>query len=346
MLSSISSSKERAPNTRWYLVWLSTLSIVFIVLAILEFSWRDAGHKPSVTDDISMWTQKRQLAIPRDGKSSSVVALLGASRLQLSISLDVLEQEFPENRFIQLSVDGHHPLAALRDLSIDPNFDGIILCSVTIGSFTRRRLWDQQPWVDYYHRSYTLNTNLNRSVSTAIQSRFAIVNPRIRLTEVVKGVVEQGRLPQPFYITTFHDRSRLADYDNTNVDELKRNYYQKKLLASSQSSATSERVDAILKILHHIKPWVDSIKHKGGKVVFVRLPTSEAHLKMTQQSFPRHLIWDRISGITGATTLHFLDYPSLQAFNLPDYSHVNGVDVNRFTRELSIVLKNEGVLIH
>jgi hypothetical protein len=44
---------------------------------------------------------------------------------------------------------------------------------------------------------------------------------------------------------------------------------------------------------------------------------------------------------TGAPGIHFEDYPELQGFNMPEWSHMTGADADRFTAALYGVIDRD-----
>ncbi len=71
---------------------------------------------------------------------------------------------------------------------------------------------------------------------------------------------------------------------------------------------------------------VRRIQSRGGRVVFVRFPTSGEHWQIDQLKYPKSEFWDLIGGSTVAQTIHFVDHPALRQFELPDTSHLDFSD--------------------
>ena len=71
---------------------------------------------------------------------------------------------------------------------------------------------------------------------------------------------------------------------------------------------------------------------------------SEEHLGIDERAFPRELYWDAYARVAPATMIEFRDDPAFADFVLPDSSHIDGVDVARFTAALARVLERRGLV--
>ena len=87
-----------------------------------------------------------------------------------------------------------------------------------------------------------------------------------------------------------------------------------------------------------------AIERRGGKVVFVRMPTSDEHWALDESKYPKALYWDRFAAVAEATAIHFLDVPGLAGFECPDTSHLDTRDSVAFTGRLVHELLDRGVI--
>jgi hypothetical protein len=55
---------------------------------------------------------------------------------------------------------------------------------------------------------------------------------------------------------------------------------------------------------------------------------------------PRVAFWDRLIESSGTLGIHFEDYPELQDFRCPEWSHLTSEDASEFTRRLMPILEN------
>jgi hypothetical protein len=94
--------------------------------------------------------------------------------------------------------------------------------------------------------------------------------------------------------------------------------------------------------IHYINELVSAIEKRGGKVVFVRFPTSKKIWDIDEGRFPKSLYWDVFAELSLAKTLHFKDFESLSGFDLPDGSHLDQKDKVEFTENLAeIIFRNK-----
>ena len=85
----------------------------------------------------------------------------------------------------------------------------------------------------------------------------------------------------------------------------------------------------------HGKKCTRTLRARGGDVVLVRFPASGPVYSSEERSFPRSLSWEPLLRATNVTGVNFADYPQLQGYNLPEWSHMSAADAPRFTRALA-----------
>ncbi len=79
---------------------------------------------------------------------------------------------------------------------------------------------------------------------------------------------------------------------------------------------------------------VAKLRARGVPVLFLREPSVDNYLAYEQRVFPREATWDVLLAKTGAPGIHFQDYPQLQGYTLPEWSHMTGAEADRFTAAL------------
>jgi len=331
-----SDSASRAPELRWRYVWIGVCVFTVAIIWPSEAFWRARGHRPSVVDDPSLWAyHRRQVS---DQKTQ--VVLLGASRMQLGFSTDVYQDRFPEVPIAMLAINGKHPIATLRDLAEDDKFRGKVICAVTAYSFLSTA-WDgQQEYVDYFHHSGP-NQLLEPALKSWIQARFVAFTPNLSLIRIITKACRDHRLPDPQCLVTKFDRSCLADYSLIDIEEHRKVRVAKVRNGMATPSASfelwSEDATAVGAIVRRIS-------ERGGRVVFVRFPTTDEHWEIDEQRYPKRVNWDQLANLTGAETIHFRDVPSLAHFDCPDTSHLDCRDAPKFTAALLDELVERGIL--
>lgn len=340
MHSCTSSSDRTCPEGPWLRTWLLTILVAAALLLGWETALRRMGHRANVIDDEALWAGQRARVYTRDGQKALV--LLGDCRMQLGLVPEVLRDRFDGHRVVQLSIQETSPVAVLRDLAADAKFDGIVVCGLD-ARLLCRDMWEmQQPYVDYYHKKFTLNTRLNRLFTTLVQRTFASANPQWQWDDLAIRLARRQPLPAPYYIETHADRSRLADYDLVDLEVHRKWAYDRIRWLSTNRELPGE--EQWLRDAMEVEEWVRAIQGRGGRVVFVQLPTTGPHLRFSEMVFPKAAYWDAFAARTSALCLHFQDVPRLADFDCPDTSHLDRADAPRFTRELGKVLQDHGVL--
>jgi len=337
--SSIFSSNADYPKGGWLKTWLLALALSGTLLLGWEAVLRSLGHRPTVVDDKALWAVQRD-RVYTDCCETPVV-LLGDCRMQLDVVPQVLRDRLPHTRIVQLAVEQTSPVAVLRDLASDERFRGIVLCALS-ERLLCKDMWDtQQPYVDFYHAQYTLNEKLNRLLSTAVQRTFTVVHPELRLDDVIVSLVKTRRLPSPYYIEIHADRSRLGDYSHQDLQAHRAWVLgrAKWLYTESELPGARQWLQEAVEIEKHVQ----AIQGRGGRVVFLRLPTTGDHFTYDEFMFPKEMYWDLFAAQTSALCIHFKDLPQLSAFDCPDTSHLDRRDAPRFTRELAKVLEDRGL---
>jgi hypothetical protein len=84
-----------------------------------------------------------------------------------------------------------------------------------------------------------------------------------------------------------------------------------------------------------IAAMVERIQGRGGRVVFVAMPSSGLVRDIDERRFPKELFWNRFITIVKAPAVHFEDVAALSRFTCPDGSHLDMRDQMEFTRALA-----------
>jgi hypothetical protein len=93
-------------------------------------------------------------------------------------------------------------------------------------------------------------------------------------------------------------------------------------------------------LIASVKADVDAIHARGGRVVFVRFPSTGKLLEVELERWPREAYFDRLVSETGAVGVHYDDHPGLSGFDCPEWSHLSRVDAVTFTRNLIPLIRD------
>lgn len=305
----------------------------------IDRHWRARGYVPAVIDSMSLWAQQRDRVYSQE---RTPLVLLGASRIQLGIDMPLLRERLPAYRPVMLAINGHYPLAALRDLADDEDFRGVVLCDIESRGFEPVHREMQQPYVDHYRTRWTPSGRVHRILLTAWQRHALIANPDFGALASLRRWLGGGGAPWKSYVRYRRDRSGDADYAGIDAVPYAKAFadgYRHVLAAHPPSPPDRWLADVAL-----VRGWIERIHARGGEVIFYNTPTAGALRKLVDDAYPAGQYWDRLGTALDAPTLDYREIPALTAIALPDGSHVDYRDKPAYTRALVDTLIERGWL--
>ena len=329
-------------NARWLLTWGLAAAITLGGWLAFEYYWRGQGYAPTVMDSFDLWSQHRARAV----KSAPPlrVALLGASRIQYGISPPVFRDEAHKMGLnvdpIMLAVNGHYPLAALRDLSEDEKFVGVALVGIDSRGMDRKHWEMQAKHAQNYHHEWSPSREVHRRILTRIQEYAIAARPDFAAVTLIKRQLDGVGPPYKEYVTFERDRAGATDYRKSDIAAIRGARVAD--LKKFYPMYTPPKADVWLNEMREVVRWVERIDARGGKVVFYREPVSGEHIEMDEERFPREKYWDKLIAIMPATIIDFRDYPEL-VIDTPDTSHIDSKDIDRHTRALVQLLHTKKI---
>lgn len=335
MRSSTSSFERAVPAGRWGATWLVVVVVVAAAVTRFELFVRDRGYRPSVKDDAHAWAWQRA----RIGDSPRTIALLGSSRIMLAFAPSAFAEALPGWRYVQLAINGTTPIGTLQDLARDDSFAGVALVDVSEGAFYRGSWNSQDAYIAAYHRRYrSIGAMAERWLATEVQSRLALL--AMRGVHTFAKLARTGAWPKPPYVVTSPDRTRFADFSMTDVERQRRVRVE---WIATWDRTTADPAPWLADALE-VEAAVAQIQARGGRVVYVRMPTCDERWEADEAQMPRALFWDRLAEQSRAVMIHFKDHPELSKFPCPDTSHIASKDGPEFTRSLLAIMRERGVL--
>jgi len=326
-------------RSRTIAVVLLAALIAALALGAWEWHWRQSGYEPALYDDRDLWSQHRLRTVSVDqGYNFTVV---GASRIQLAFSTREFERLLPDWHATSLAINGHYPLAVLDDLAADEAFAGIALVAIDGRGLAHWYRDMSEPWVRHYRRDFGPQRRIERHLLTAAQQSLVVAGSPFNLVRRVSGWID-GQVPPRPYAMLQRDRTIAADYERANVPGLRAHFAD--ALAADYRARPAPSPELWLDDLGSVARAVQAIQQRGGRVVFLRMPTADEHWRLDRENYPRAQYWDLLAGAVGAMTIHFQDEPGLAELNLPDTSHIDQSDRASFTRTLVATLRERGVL--
>jgi len=345
----VPSDTRQVPVHQWGRILLVVLAFECALVASWEIFWRHRDFLPGDYEDTpAVWELQRERA------TAAATVLIGSSRMWEDVNLGTWQQTTGD-RPVQLAIAGRNPQPVLADLAADPLFHGLVVCEVTPYLFY---VEPEALTTDIMRkgRSQTLSQRAANRIDMLLESQLAFIDNETRLSTLWK------RLPLPRRAGTFPVREvpkgheMHADRDTRmwrriETDSDYRALFQGLwLFYAGGPQPTLEEQPPSLQTAHpRIQAIVDQaatrvardvakIRARGGDVVFVRFPASGPVYWSEARSFPRAWSWEPLLQKTAATGVNFVDYPQLQGYNLPEWSHMSAADAPRFTQALATLV--------
>ena len=79
---------------------------------------------------------------------------------------------------------------------------------------------------------------------------------------------------------------------------------------------------------------IATLRARGVKVVFVRMPVQGPLVQKEEAIVPLAFGWGRLVQENGVPAINFADHPELSSFTLPEWSHLSAPDSVEFTKRL------------
>jgi hypothetical protein len=329
------------------------LMVVLVLAAIIswEFYLRNKGVKIAYDDEEPLWSHKRAM-VYEPAESSTV--FIGSSRIKFDLDTDTWEK-ITGDHAILLAIEGSNPLPVLHDLADDEKFRGKLIIDVTEPLFFFRNpyaLAKPEKNITYY-KDITPAQKASFPLNHFLESRLVFLDKRsfslgAQLDDLEipdrAGVYTGPRFPMDFSRVQFSRQSKMTEkfVADTNLqNEVKAVWASLRTMATGPALSEKQTDSIIQSTIKSVKNDVDRIRSRGGQIVFVRTPAS-GPMKMGElKGFPREKFWDRMLAETHSTGIHFLDYPSLDHFVCPEFSHLSPKDAVVFTGHLIRILNEE-----
>lgn len=347
---STSSFRRPIPTAHWSAVWAVTGALIVVFLVAWEMYWRSKGYVGGYSDSQDLWAIQRERVGEGDGKQTVFV---GASRTRFDIDLDTWERE-RGRRPVQLAMNGAAGYPFLADLATDERFSGTVICGVTEGLFflpeftgLAQRAIKLVRYAQRRGPSEAVSYWLLQKLETRLAmlngwdlSLSALINSRFRMEDREGAVVIP---PEPPLFATLTADRQANMWDRVREDsELGRRIQQIWLpLFGFGPPPGGPPLEAVMgSVVRSVK----AIEARGGRVIFVRFPSTQALRELEEARTPRSVLWQRLLAETGAPGIHFEDYPELSVYPCPEWSHLSAEDTPNFTRDLISVMERDGVL--
>ena len=339
MHSSTSSFERPVPTRPWGAILAGAALATAVLTAGWELHWRDVGFvSHDYTDTPGLWRLQRARA------TGDRTILIGSSRMYFDINLGAWAEATKGPRPIQLALVGTSPRGILTELANDTTVSGLVVVGVTPPIFFRTR---RGYLGDFPERAAkeTPSERLGQRLYMGLEDLLAFLDWDTRLGAIL------DRAPLPLREGLPLDRA-VRKISVTQAD--RQTSLEPRVLADSAYRQLARDIwmdgrdapdrrpspgpDSVTATLAEVTRDIEKIRARGGDVAFVRFPSSGRVLEYEERDFPRARYWDRLASEVDAVAIYYADYPALDAFEPPEWSHLTRADAERFTRALVPIL--------
>jgi hypothetical protein len=333
------------PEQPWGRILLGAVLLFVSLIGAWEAYWRAYGVRPSIGNGYGLWAMQRRRI---DAGEGNATVLAGASRLYFDIQLPVWER-LEGRRPIQLSFEGTSPLATLEDLAADPNFTGRVLIGVAPDIFFSG--FQFRAGAIRYARKESPSQRIGQWLSMRlIEPFFAFDDPDYALQTVLARQAWPARPGRQWSVSVRKLSETEADRNtylwskvSTDLEyrALARSIWHRDLQPSPDEPSPQEALKTEKEQIERAAKVVARLRARGVKVLFVRMPSGGEYLAYENRHFPRARTWGALLAATGTPGIHFEDYPALQGYYLPEWSHMTRAEGERFTAQVYGIIQRD-----
>lgn len=298
------------------------------------------GFTPVYNDDKFLWAHKRAEAYKSQEEAT---VFIGSSRIKFDLDIPEWRQLTGEDA-IQLSLVGTSPVLLLKDLAADTSFKGKLVIDVTEVLF-----FSQNPFVHKssseataYFKKQTPAEKFSAHLGFALESKLALLEEgKFSLTELLNdlelpnrpGVFVLPVFPKGFQFTTFDRQTYMADFFLKDTADLnKQTGIWNMLILGDPTPVISD--EELQKLFTSVRNDINKIRSRGGKVIFIRTPSSSPMIEAEDEKYPREKYWNALLTATNTRGIHFKDYNETAGMICPEWSHLTPQDAIKYTRHL------------
>jgi hypothetical protein len=326
------------PEQPWGRILAGAVLLFVLFIAAWEWHWRQFGAVPGLRNTNGLFAIERRRI---DAGEGDATVLLGDSRTYFDLQVPVWER-LAGRLPIQLSFEGTSPLGAVEDLAADPNFTGRVLIGVAPNVFFRGQ--DFHPGASHYAHQESPSQRIGQWLSMRIvEPFFAFNDPDFALREVL------DRLPWPErpggrWFRPVRKLSVIGPHRNgylwrkvetdATYREIACSIWRQNFSPPTDAAAVVEARKTEATQIERAAKALATLRARGVDVLFLRPPSGGEFLAFENRTYPRPRTWDALLAATGAPGIYFEDYPELQGYEIPEWSHLTHAEAERFTATL------------
>ena len=340
---------RRLPSTTGlFRVLLLTACATTAVFVLSETRARRLGYEPNHPWLPGMWTHQRfQLETLPDDHT----VLLGASRIQFGIHLDTWETRTGMRPLI-LAWPGAPFGPMLTDLAQNTNFRGTAICNIApsfvfAAEATPRVAAARLMVTGLESQRISAAYQVGQPMRILLQENLCMLNPpAFSPIEALRQALrlpnrERTRIPVVIPPAWYTDRELQLRFTPQLYESADMRNQLITLYRSITSLQKSFGPCNIERWLEQARADVQAIEKRGGRVIFLRIPSSGYFLQFERDEYPRTQYWDRVLQETGCTGVHFEDYDNLAHYTCPEESHMSATDAIEYTDRVLDILQGQ-----
>jgi hypothetical protein len=347
MTPTIDIYRRTTPNLPWGVLAVVSAIAVALAAGAWEFHCRSLGYTPHLNDTRDLWVDQRRHV------DSDAIVICGSSRGLFGLDLDTLATGLGRKP-IQLCLVGSCIYPVLKNLADDTSFHGTVICDLVPGLLlvptfappyiNAERAVARLNTQTYAQRwSFALSMPLERTCACLQQEDLTLADLLHGLPIPNRAHAQIGPDTPPCFSWIDRDR-RTRMRDRVLTDETLRNRVKFGWIPLFTPPPKPHWIpdQAFGDFIHHLiedrfaamAAAVKAIQVRGGKVVFLRMPSTGDLRVVEDRLAPKAQVWDRVLKDTGAPGIFADDHAELASFDLPEWSHLSAADSVTFTERL------------
>lgn len=316
--------------------------LVLIVIGGWELHLRHRGVGITYDNGKELWADKRAMVYEPSDKAT---VFLGSSRIKYDLDIDTWQRTTGRHA-IQLASEGSSPLPTLENLGNDTLFKGKVVVDITeILFFSPEGGGSGKTQVEYveYYKKRTPAQKASFVLDHAMESQFVFLNEDfLSLNSGLDNLSIPDRpgmftppvFPMDFSETNFDRQNKMTDRFVADTNLQVRVQHIWLYIMGAMQHMPPPKENPVPGILARTKAAVDKIRSRGGDVVFIRTPSSGVMWEAEQHAVPRAKVWDALLAYTKCQGYFFTDYPAIDHFICPEWSHLKPTDAVIYTKTL------------
>lgn len=329
--------------------FLIALILSFVSLGYWEYHVRSQGFNPRLDDNKNLWANQR---VRVNRASESDVVLIGSSRVLFDIQLNEWE-ELTDVRPIQLALVGSSAIPIFDDVVNNTDFKGTIIVGITPGLFFGEGGKSRPKKAIKYFNDRTYAQRLNHTLSIPLQRNLTFMSATenesaddLDLKSMLKQIKYTDRVIDPmppfnnFYTVDLDRNGRMIDrYANDTIysNIIKRVWKFFTSEPPKDPPPKDEMIDLFVED-------ANVFKQRGGKIILLRLPSTDYTRDLENKGMPRNDFWDELIVRSELKGYHFEDYDEFKYYDCPEWSHLSEPDAQKYTTDLVKIMLKDGVI--